>query len=105
MLCDVTTIIDSRHGDDFECELNFLREEPSFTATAVSPSEAGLAGNVNATFFGASEGCWVQTSLSSPEDKPTTVTGRLLQSCILCLWSGQANDSVQKLFPLALCSG
>lgn len=96
MLCDVTTIIDSRPGDELECELNFLKEEPSFTVTAVSPSEAGLAGNVNATFFGKSVGCWVHTSLSSPEDKPTTVTGRLLQSCILCLRSGQANDCVQE---------
>lgn len=106
MLCDVETLlIDSRPGDDLDCELNVLKEEPSSITTAVSPSEVGLAGNVNVTFFGASMNCWIRKSLSSREDEPTAVAGRLVRPCILCLCSGQASDCVQKLFPLALCSG
>jgi len=80
MLCDVETLlIDSTPGDDLECELNVLKEEASSITTAVFPAEAGLAGNVNVTFFAASVDCWVRASLSSRDDEPTAVAGRLVQ--------------------------
>jgi len=45
MLCDVETpLIESRPGDDLECELDDLKEERSAMATAeVSPFDAALA--------------------------------------------------------------
>ena len=106
MVCDEETLlIDPKPGDDLKCELDILEKESSSIATAVSCSEADLAGKLNATFFGASVDCWVRTSLSSRKDESPAVAWRSEQPRPLCLCSGQATDCVQKLFPLAIGSG